>query len=189
MVNDTASGDPVLTVPILVSEKQLQSIPAKKLSLCYEVHGQSNKWFNLVSDECATVNAHYAGFGNLNVIDTIAVRSIDRGQQCVNVSVSVANSCSAVVNGVDTSRYSSRGVSVRSYTNRVRISVPNCNEQTLVMWVFCEELKLQAELVAEGFPIVNNIKFVVMRGLNHGHRLAHGLIGKQSKGIANPPGL
>lgn len=103
-----------MTVSILVSEKQLQSIPAKKLSLCYEVPN----------------------------------------------------------------RYSSGGISVCTYDKRVRISVPNCNELTLI---FCEEHKFQAVAETGEFlptSLTNNIKFVVMRGLNHGHRLAHGLIGK-----------
>lgn len=182
-MNDTISGDPVLTVPILVSEEELQSVPAEQLSLCYEVHGQSNKWFNLVSDECASVSAYYTGLNErLNVIDKIAIRAIDNRQRCVDTSVSIENSCSSVVNGVLTSRYSSGGVSVHTFMNRVRISVPNCGELTLVMWVICKEQQFQVmepEVggVASRSVTRNNIEFVVMRGLNYGHRLAHGLIG------------
>ena len=180
-VNDTVSGDPVLTVPIFVSEEQLANISASQLSLCYEVHGKSDKWFNLVSDECASVNAHYIGISdNLNVIDEIAIRTTDSQSRCVNISVSYQNGCLAFVNDVETSRYSVNGVSVRTYANRVRISAPNCNELTLVMWVSCGE---QDFLVGEGSGMMTQltertIKFVVMRGLNYGHRLAHGLLGE-----------
>ena len=180
-MNDTASGDPVMAVPIYVSEEQLASMSIDRLSLCYEIHGNSDKWFNLVSDECATVNAHYFGLTNhLNVIDEIGIRTTNSQSQCVNISVSVQNGCSAQVNGVATTRYSEGGVSVRSFSDRVRISVPNCNELTLVMWVFCEKHGFE-DVVDDvaGSPLAtNHIKFVVMRGLNYGHRLAHGLIGE-----------
>lgn len=168
----------MLTVPILVSKQQLQSIPAEQLFLCYEVHGTKNKWFNLISDKCASVNAHYTGLGPwLNVIDKIAVRAIDGRQQCVNISVSIENNCSAVVNGEELTRYLSGGVSVRAYNNRVRISVPNCNDLTLVMWVKCQLQDFRTFDDLLGTVTRRNIKFVVTRGLNYGNRLAHGLIG------------
>ena len=56
----------------------------------------------------------------------------------------------------------------------MRISVPNCNDLTLVMWVFCEiNLPRQPGEM---------IKFVVTRGLNFGVREAHGhgLLGKNT---------
>lgn len=178
-VNDTISGDPVLTVPIRVSEEQLQSIPADQLSLCYEVHGKSNEWFNLVSDECTSVNARYVGLSDrLNIIEDITVRTVDNLQQCLNISVSIETGCSAIVNGVERSRYSSGGINVRAFPNRVRISVPNCNDQMLVMWVFCEEGNFDVMIDTGPISITRNaIKFVVMRGLNYGNRLAHGLLG------------
>lgn len=178
-VNDTISGDPVFSVPILVSDEELQTIPAEKLSLCYVLHGRQNKWFNLVSDECTSISSHYTGLGAwLNVINEIAITAIDSQNQCVNISVSVGNSCSAVVNGenLETRQYSSGRVDVRTYTNRVRISVPNCNDRTLVMWVFCEHQNLQVS--DEPVTSPNSIKFVIMRGLNYGHRMAHGLVGR-----------
>lgn len=170
-MNDTISGDPVLTVPIFVSDEQLQGISAEQLSLCYEVHGKSNEWFNLVSDECTSVNARYVGLSErLNVIDDITVRTINDQDQCVNISVSI-DGCRAEVDGTEINRYSMAGVDIRSYANRVRISVPNCNDITLVMWVLCQEQEFDN-------GTRNAIKLVVMRGLNYGNRLAHGLLGK-----------
>ena len=78
-------------------------------------------------------------------------------------------------------RYSRNGISVRRYNNRVRISVPNCNELTLVMWAICEMRTLDNPDV-EGEQLTGKmIKYVVMRGLNFGHRAAHGLLGKLIK--------
>ena len=179
-VNDTVIGDPLYTVPILVSNEQLSSLNLDSLSLCYEIHGDSGQWFNLVTDECASVNSRYISLSeSLNVIHNIGVRATDNAGQCVNIGVDV-NECAATVNGAllsITGRYSSEGVNVRRYADRVRISVPNCAELTLVMWVFCERRTLKNPDMP-GTDITGDvIKFVVMRGLNFGHRQAHGLLG------------
>ena len=180
-VNDTVIGDPLFTVPLFVNESLLESLGLEKVSLCYEVHGESEQWFNLVTDACATVNARYVGLTeSLNVIDEIGVRAVNDDNECVNIRVDI-NGCSAEVNDVALNlnqRYSSAGISVRRYNNRVRISVPNCNELTLVMWVFCETRTLDNPDVPGTTLTADMIKFVVMRGLNFGHRAAHGLLGE-----------
>ena len=77
-------------------------------------------------------------------------------------------------------QYSMNGVSVQRYCNRVRISVPNCQDLTLVMWVICENQMLE-DPDDPGVTLIGDmIKFVVMRGLNFGHRQAHGLLGENS---------
>ncbi len=67
---------------------------------------------------------------------------------------------------------------MRRYSNRVRISTPNCNDLTLVMWVICETRVLENPDEFNSSATGDMIKFVVMRGLNTGHSRAHGLIGK-----------
>ena len=190
-VNDTIIGDPLFTVPILVPDEQLAALNLSRLSLCYEIHGSSDQWFNLVTDECATVNAQYVSLTpSLNIIDEIGVRAVDDSNQCVNIRVNVSQ-FTAEVNDISLDlmqRYSRNGINVRRYNNRVRISVPNCNELTLVMWVICEMRTLDnpdmpgTELSAE------LIKFVVMRGLNFGHRAAHGLLGKGGREVGREGG-
>lgn len=179
-VNDTAIGDPLMTVPLLVSDDDLAGLNTTEVSLCYEIHGAADQWFNLVTDECASVNARYHDLTSyLNVINQIGVRATDENNECKNILVDV-NGCSASVNGIPLNGqvYTADGISVRSYPNRVRISVPNCQELNLIMWVFCETRTL-ADPEAPGGSISGDmIKFVVMRGLNFGHRQAHGLIGK-----------
>jgi hypothetical protein len=169
-----------MTVPILVQDSVLQMLNATRLSLCYEIHGQADAIFNLVTDECATVNAHYHDLTNyLNVIDQIGVRAVDNNDMCRNIQVDV-NGCAASIDGVPLAaggRYSSGGISVRTYSNRVRISVPNCAELMLVMWVICETRTLE-DPFGNGVVTGDMIKFVVARGLNFGHRKAHGLLGK-----------
>ena len=180
-VNDTVIGDPLFTVPILVPESDLQALNTSSISLCYEVHGDDDTYLNLVTDECASVNAHYFTATNaLNFIDEIGVRAVDNIGTCKNIFVSLANNCSVNVdeNTMTSGRYSSNGIVIRKYPNRVRISVPNCNELTLVMWVFCETRTVDAPYSPTGQFVGDMIEFMVMRGLNFGHRQAHGLLGK-----------
>lgn len=173
MVNDSTIGDPFFTVPIYVPAKQLETLETDSLALCYELHGEPDKWFNLVTDKCATVNGHFVLLSeSLNVIDEIGVRTVDDSSRCVDIRVNV-HQCTAEVNGASLNlaeRYFKNGVSVRRKANRVRISVPNCNDITLVMWAICE-------IDLPGQP-GEMIKFVVTRGLNFGVRAAHGLFGK-----------
>ncbi len=49
LVNDTVIGDPVIAVPILVSDEQLQALNLTSVTMCYEIHGSSDQWFNLVT--------------------------------------------------------------------------------------------------------------------------------------------
>jgi hypothetical protein len=178
LVNDTVVADPLFTVPILVSPADLQTIKAPKLSLCYEVHGMANEWFNFITDTCTNVNAHYTGVMDangvvvpgLNVVDRIGVIAVNNDKECVEIEVNV-RACTAIVEGVPiNSQFRAKGISVRKSLNRVRVAVPNCAEQTLVMWVICEKRML------EGID-VDAIKFIVKRGLNFGHINSHGLIG------------
>ena len=165
-----------MTVPILTDEDV-----APGYSLCYEVHGEADYVFNLVSDTCVTVNAHYAKAPinspniDLNVVDAIGVRAVSDGGTCENISVGLQG-CQATVNGVDINGvYQRDGISVREYANRVRIVVPNCRDTDLVMWVFCMNGKTEDPVTKE-FYNFDFVRFVVRRGLNLAEE-SHGLIG------------
>ncbi len=184
-VNDTATGDPVMTVPLYVRNStafpQLQD--NQLMYLCFEVHGENDSYFNLVSDSCVSVNGHYIqphpqlGY---NIINAISVVAPDLLQACHNISVS-ASDCSASIDGtILDSNYARDGISVRLYRNRVRIGVPNCQNIDLVMWVFCD----QGVFVGDpdfGEPditiTVPMIRFVIARGFNI-RESAHGLLGE-----------
>ena len=145
-----------------------------KPQLCYEIHGDANQWFNLVTDNCTNVNALYTPLDDkLNVITKIGVKAVDEDNKCVEILVD-RDQCSVSIDDVDLGMesYSSGNISVRKYSNRARISVPNCNDINLIMWVICEERKLPSSNVTGEM-----LKFVVLRGLNYGRR-AHGLLGK-----------
>ncbi len=138
----------------------------------------SDAWFNFVSDQCISVNAHYSFLSSHhNIVDEVGIRGIDADEKCVDINIKVQG-CEASVDGVVIDdRYASADISVRKYSSRVRVSVPNCAELTLVMWLICENRGLDDG--EDGIVSGDMIKFVVMRGLNYGHRDAHGLIGEK----------
>lgn len=131
-------------VPILVPSDKLQlDLHTRRISLCYEVHGISGNWFNFVTNECVTVNAHYTSvsvYRYSHIIDRVGVRAVDENSQCMNIGVNL-NQCTPHINGKILKlnrRYSSGGIKVIRHSNHVHISVPNCADIALVMWVICE---------------------------------------------------
>ena len=177
-VNDTVIGDPLLTVPLLVSNLDNLGLD-QNLSLCYEVHGQSDKYFNLVSDICTSVSAHYIGVSSFNVIDEIGVRAVDNSRNCRDILISKESGGTVTVDGEAVTRFSEGGISVRKYQHHVRIAVPNCAHVDLVMWIICQNRTLtdyndQGDKISVG---VIMMKFVIARGFNL-QQSSHGIIGK-----------
>ena len=144
------------------------------LNLCFEIHGSPNNSYNLISDTCVNVNAFYSPVGALNIISSIAVRAEGDSKTCRDIRVDLDN-CAASASPMGggslvslTGTLEEDGISVKTYSDRVRIAVPNCQNLRLVMWVICE-------------PAINNfpssIRFHVSRGVNL-NPTSHGLLGK-----------
>ncbi len=179
-----------MTVPLyLTNTSALQSNinlgENEVINLCFEIHGQSDKYFNLVSDSCISVNVHYKRANpqlSSNVIDEITVRAAGLDGICRNIAVSIGN-CQATIDGSvleELETYTSAGITVRMYRNRVRISAPNCQDLDFVMWMFCEQTELRGYPALGEPDIVVNvslIQFVIARGFNI-RESAHGLLGK-----------
>ncbi|KAL5468754.1 hypothetical protein EMCRGX_G029867 [Ephydatia muelleri] len=161
LVNDTMVADPLFTVPLLLTPEG--SDPAL---LCYEVHGQAGYHYNLVSDTCVSVNAFYVEQGSLNVIGTIGIRAVNDAGSCVEVSVNLTSECMPYVNGQPSLQYSAHGIAVSKFRQKVRVAVPNCKVQSLVMWVTCA-----------AYSSYQTLQFTVTRGLNLSPT-SHGLIGQ-----------
>ncbi len=163
--NGSVIGDPLFTVPFGMAD----------LNLCYEVHGSSNTHFNLISDGCVNVNTHYAAVGELNVMDSIGVRAEGLGGTCRNIRVDLEN-CAVSMNQAGerdglvpiTGTFQQDGISVTPRSDRVRISVPNCDSLSLVMWVRCQ--KATPSMPAQ-------LRLRIMRGVNL-KPTSHGLLGK-----------
>lgn len=161
--NDSVVGDPLYSVPIYPLNSSLMS-----LSLCFEVHGVSNKVFNLVSDRCVSVNGLYSSMNNPNdgnIITSVGVTAVDNAGSCIQIAVNLSNQCIPMVNSNFVSFYSEYGVSVRKHGNKVIVSVPNCENEQLVMWLMCRTIEQQRML-----------DFKIQRGLNL-RPSSHGLLG------------
>ena len=173
-----------MTVPIFDDPDIRPGDPVS--SLCYEVRGESNKFFNLISDECTSVNAYYerantsSPYIYRNFITQIGVTAVGNSGACTNITVSLKGNCEVLVNGGPPASAPVDGILVKRYANssRVRISVPNCADTMLVMWVYCESGEVEDPVSWDYFP-VNFIRYVVMRGLNLNEK-SHGLIGSYS---------
>ena len=178
-VNDTATGDPLMTVPLNVGNDTRMLLGLNEnehVSLCYEVHGEANTNFNLVSDVCVSVNAHYARVRSdvdINIIDRIGIQAVNSASQCHNISTDL-NGCRAFVDGVEIAMLYRMGrIYVRKYPTRVRIAVPNCEDHDLVMWVFCQTGTFKNGNTTFEAPI---IRYVIARGLNLAET-SHGILG------------
>lgn len=161
-------GDPTFTAPL--------STASQEDTLCFEVHGADvgePRNYNLVSDKCVAVNARYVPrprppLRALNAIEEIGIVAVDSTDACVRIAVSVVGSdCSVTVRGnplVEES-YSANGISINRTPKLVTITVPNCDGESLVSSVRCEE--------RHGY---NMIAYKVPMGFEV-PQTAHGLIG------------
>jgi len=137
------------------------------------VHGKANQTFNLVSDECLTINAYYASVpGGLNIIGAVGIRTVDNDGVCRDILVKLDDQCSVSsgVGGgeltvVEGASLKVGGIYVRKKAeDKVRVSVPNCDGINLVVYVICER------------GAIDMIRFQIFRGLNL-RPTSHGILG------------
>ena len=159
-MNDIIIGDPLFTV----------TLPQGDEFMCYEVHGQAGKYFNLISDTCTSVNALFTALTErLNRMSEIGIYTVDSANECVQIQINLAG-CSASVDGQpilltgQAGQYQENGITVRRYPTRWRVSVPNCGTTQLVMWIFCNRSQN------------NMLDFHIARG-NNLAATSHGLLG------------
>ena len=81
-----------MTIPIFIN-RTIPKPDDAHTSLYYQAHGEAHKFFNLISDECTAVNAHYikAAINNsridLNVLDAIGVKAFSSDGVCHTIRV------------------------------------------------------------------------------------------------------
>jgi len=122
-----------MTIPIFINGTTPKPDDAYT-SLCYQVHGEAHKFFNLISDECTAVNAHYikAAINNsridLNVLDAIGVKPF--ASVCHTIRVDL-DECRAIVYGVAIAgSYRRSGVTVRMFPNSEDCCTQPCAPQS-----------------------------------------------------------
>ena len=168
--NHTIIGDPLFTVPYQ------SRVAGRRRNLCFEIHGRRNTHFNLITDTCISVNALYSGVNTrngyeINIISSIGIRTQDSDGNCRDIKVdiegcSVSTGIDGELTSLDTNTFTMARISIRKRSpDRVRVSVPNCEDVNLMMWVICERAN----------P-VDMIRFQVARGINL-RPTSHGLLG------------
>ena len=137
-------------------------------------YGNEGDTYNFISDECTQVSGHYDETTDpdpesFNRVDRIDITAVNDFQQCVSISVALDNGgCTATVGGnMLSGQYSSYGVSVQQTGHRTRVSVPNCADNKLIMYVMCQGLG----------TTVPYVELKVVHGVNL-RESSHGVIGE-----------
>lgn len=179
VVEDRVSDDMVMSVPLDISPSQL-GLTGNTLSLCYQIHGEAGKYFNLLSDECVSVNAHVIQPRrdiDSNVMDQIGVRAVGSNGSCYSIQMD-RQGCSVHINGQPLSGntdFQEEDIVVKHYAasfrepQSVQISVPNCDGGSIDMFISCTSYNIQ-----------NMATEILQFGSTRGEALAeppHGLIG------------
>ena len=171
IVNDSISGDPLFTVPLMGGAK-----------LCYDIVGRPGIVLNLLSDKCTSVSAEYEAVNTPttgNTVSAIGIKAVGFNARCHNIEVRLVRNdnngkdvyIKTSVDNVTLSRNTQMdGIRVRTYFDRVRISIPNCNSLDLVMWIIKGNIGEESML-----------NFVISRGQSL-TSTAHGLIGMYKHG-------
>lgn len=167
-VSDSVTHSSLMAVPLNVHPDEFGFDDFHNLiSLCYEIRGTPGQIANLVSSECASVNAQYVRLGDNPAEITygsIGIRAIDDNGRCNNIQVN--RDCSVHYNQQTlSSNSSSNNVSVYIFSDSIHVTVPNCGKEIAV--------KLQC-LNINGNPTIN---LTITRSYND-HVDTHGLIGK-----------
>ena len=172
LAEDIESGDPVYTVPLYTP-----NLPnPHTYSLCFEIHGDHQKYFNFISDGCTSVNGHYFAvddpddpYRDFHKVDQVHILAVNKNSKCVNISVTLEsnNHCATKIGGVSTTSYNEYGVSIGVSGNTTTVTVPNCVDGALTMKITCK-------VTRRGFSYQ---EFRVIRGLNL-REVSHGIIGE-----------
>ena len=171
-MNDSIVADPQFSV----------SLPGNSAkAVCFEVHGTSRKYFNLISDSCTSINAHFTSMPDPtmgNRMSNIGIHTVLREEpvvlgegvgfaaesDCVDIRFDLQG-CAASVGGQALKVMGSIGdVRYRKYTSRNywRVSMPNCGRERVVVYITCQKDMLRLD---------------VGRG-SHLNATSHGLLGE-----------
>ena len=178
MVTDVVSGDPLFAVSI--SPKPGSSLEPP-LALCYQVHGDRDARYNLLSTTRTSVNGLWrAATDSLNLLAEVGVRTVSESGECHRVLVGL-DDCKVTVDGEDFTsdglllNTSNGGVLVRRDDDRVVvIRVPGGDGEGLTLEVECEMRKVFDGIEEVEIPM---LLLKIHRRSNPISGIAHGLIG------------
>ena len=145
-MNDTVIADPQFTVSTPGNAKE---------AICYEFHGKSGRYFNLISDSCTSVNAYFTPMpittqGNrMSTVGIHAKQSEERlilesGEvvgKCIDIRIELLG-CAAFIGKRRLAEWGSEGeIRYRRYVykgkSHWRVSIPNCEAEDYAIKVTC----------------------------------------------------
>ena len=177
-VTDVVSADPLFTVAI---RTQPDSPLGPTVSLCYQIHGDRNTSYNLLTTEYTSVNGLWSGItDSLNLLTRIGVQAISITGQCHRILVDL-NQCAVTIDGVshttDGVHHNSSGVVVTRDDDRVvLIRVPDGEraDDDIELEVECERRRMVLESREVEVPM---LQLRITRSQNDLPGSAHGFIG------------
>ena len=180
-VTDIVSGDPLFTVPIYPARDSPLTSP---LSLCYQIHGDRDTYYNLISTNHTSVNALWSGVTpTLNLLTELSVQAISLTGQCHRILVELMD-CTVSINGENYSNNDTvllnsteGGVFVGRENYRVvviRVPDGRGNGEGLGLEVECLETTVYDR---DGAAERSMLVLRVTRKLTPSGELAHGLLG------------
>ena len=158
-------------------------------NLCYEIHGESSTFLNLVSDECFSINAQYSaidGVTGYNKIDKLMIRTSDASDSCIDIFTKSEDDCESAFVRSGTSfnelsrRYRRNGVQVDFADASIEILLP-CRRYRgggIKVTVTCLA-KYENPRNREFLPVKNlYVEFNRAKLLESTNPLPHGLLGE-----------
>ena len=183
VVEDRVGDDMVMSVVLDIRPIEV-GVSKPTVSLCYQVHGQEGRFYNLISDICVTVNAHisqpYLDVDS-HVIDKIGIRAVGSNGTCYNIMIDREN-CAVSVNNQSlpiNSHFEEEDIVVFNdrrilrNPNVIHVSVPNCGRPLVdAMYFTCTNYHIRH------FSVPTDVlEFTTKRGLSP-IDAAHGIIGR-----------
>ena len=189
-ITDSVLSNPLFSVSLDMKGRGEDS------NLCFEVHGESGRYLNLVSDACFSINARYEaiqGASGYNKIDELYITASDAASGCSNILIEASQSCLYAKLGVHadatavlSGRYRRNGLQVEFLDGRVEVTLP-CRRYPGggVKVVAKCNAEYQNPVTEERLP-VKNLDVVIHRGklTSSALPMPHGLVGEQR---VNPP--
>ena len=170
-------GDPLYEVPVTHTPEGMDPTTT---SLCYQIHGETEEYYNIISDRCVQVNVLYDAIGSDsqagNYIKDVGIVAHNTAGGCNSIEVT-GRRCTVTIDGnALNGSYDQDGVTITKTGRKLyEIILPNCKTTQ------GDDLRFRLRCVK-----VNNKGVVRVDVIRNGGRAgAHGLLGKDYCAISH----
>ena len=175
-MTDVVSVDPLFTVSIY---SHSDSPLGRLVALCYQIHGDANTYYNILTTPYTSVNGFWSGITeSLNLLTKIGVQAISSSGACQSVLVELEG-CAVTINGdrltTDFHRnFPADGVFFSRQEGVVNMRVPNGDQEDLQLMVECETRTMFNDGESVSIPM---LRLTIIRTLTAPSGTSNGLIG------------